>query len=892
MSMDGPHLPRPTTLRRIAAPGGLAVAAALFLGGTIFALKTPAAEYFIAGTLRDAGLKNVHLTVTQVGFGGITVQNLEAEGGALQVARIDARFTLPGLARARFESVAIEKLAATLTWDNAGLKLGSFQPDPNSGPLQLPYIGEFRANDMLLRVVTPGATYSAPLSVTATPVANGWDARATGTLQGPGVGIGLNWTGVITPADPAQSSGSGRFDIAVDDFNIPGTADHLDAHGLVTLEAGEGVFTMRVAQPLTFSTTLSPRADQSTLLQGLGDLPWSVTIAPSASDAALVITAAGERRAARFDIAANGAAGAGRMTFALVGEAARTPQATEFRLDNASAELQRIPFGGGAVSGRVAVTNFGGTPRAAEGKISAALDMAGVKIEGVKLEDARAVMASTMRVADGALTFDFETLRLLFTRGGVEGWTLEKPAELTLAKNTNSPQNFRLGPLGSGANADLAFTLPEVALQSDAETESHIIFHAPNVRLNAGTKLLSLAARLQATDVSLNHPSAEARDGRFDVKLDGTALSGTVSARFVRVGARTTDGSKGALVTNATLATRGDRYSVRGTFSTAAGAKIGDYTADLSSDLARGAATFAMPKIRFERGGKFDTADLAFITPVNDLTGTIGLDAKASWSPTRSTQTATATLDDVSFAAGDISVVGLTTSVELAELSPPRSVGTHKVTVESIIAGLPLTDLSADYVLAGDGTAVVRQGAVNVAGGQITLTDAVLPFNGGDGAFALGVQKLDMSLLATQAAIDGLSVTGTLSGSVPLRSDKTGYHFAEGLLRSDGPGQLIYKSSAPSPALSENQGGALLLQALSNFTYDRLSLTLNGPLAEEINLLVGLAGKNPDLYGGYPIEFNLSLTGRLTQILRQGVVGYGIPADLERRLREGKPPAP
>lgn len=890
--MDGPHQPRPTPLQRLAAPAGLALAAVLFLAGTVLTFKTPAAEYFIAGALRDAGLKDVSLTVAKVGLNEITVQDLAAEGGALQVARIDARFTLPGLIRARFESVTIEKLAATLTWDNAGVKLGSFQPDPNSGPLELPYIGEFRASDMLVRVVTPSATYSAPLSVTATPVANGWDALAVGTLEGPGVRVGLNWAGVIAPADPAQSSGNGRFDIAVDDFNIPGTADRLDAQGLVTLEAGDGVFTLRVAQPLTISTALSTRPDQSTLLQGLGDFPWSITIAPSASDAALVFTAAAERRAVRFDIAANGAAGAGRMTFALAGEAARTPEATEFRLEDAMAELQRIPFGGGAVSGRLAVTNFGGTPSAAEGKINATIDLAGVNLDGVTLEDARAVMASTMRIADNALTFDIETLRLLFTRGGVDGWRLDTPAELTLAKTTNSPQSLSIGPLGSGLKADLAVTLPELALQSLKAPDARAILRAPNLRLTAGTKLLTLAASLQATDISLDHPSAAARDGRFDVKLDGTAMSGTASARFVRIGANTTDAPAGALITNATLATKGDTYAVRGTLSTAAGAKLGDYTADLSSDLARGTASLAMPKIRFERGGKFDAADLSFIAPVNDLTGTIGLDAKASWGPARSAQTATATLEDVSFAMGDVSVVGLTTALELDELSPPRSKGTHKVTVQSIAAGLPLTDLTAEYALAGDGTAVVKQASVNVAGGQITLANAVLPLDGGNSAFALGVQKLDMSLLATQAAIDGLSVTGTLSGSIPLRSDETGYHFAEGLLRSDAPGRLIYKPGAPSPALSENQGGALLLQALSNFTYDRLSLTLNGPLAEEISLLVGLAGKNPDLYGGYPIEFNLNLTGRLTQILRQGVVGYGIPADLERRLREGKPPVP
>lgn len=890
--MDGPHQPSATTLQRLAVPGALAAAGLLFVVGTLLTFRTPVAEYFIEGALRDIGLKDVDLTVADVGFSGIIIEGLRAEGDALQVAKIDARFSPFGLLRSRFESVTVDKLAANLTWDSSGLKLGSFQTDPSSGPLQLPYIGELRASDMLLRVITPSATYSAPLSVTATPAVNGWDAVATGTLEGPGARVGLEWTGIIAPTDLAQSSGKGRFDIAVDDFVIPGTDDRLDAKGLIALDAGNGIFAVTLPQPLTFSTTLSPNSNRFTLLQGLERLPWSFTLAPSVSDAALVFSAAGARRAVRFDLAANGTAGDGRMNVVLVGEAARTAQATEFQLATALAEFQRVPFGGGAVSGRFAVSDFGGSTRAAKGKADATIDMAGVSISDVKLEDARAIMSTAIVVADGGVKFDVAALRILLTRGGVKGWRLDKPAELTLAKTAKSPQNLRLGPIGSGVAADFAVTLPEVTLQSQERPEDRVIFRAPDLRMNASSSFLTLTTTLKGTDVFLSHPSAEMRDGRFDLKFDGGAPSGTASARLVRLGAADPDKPAGALVTNATLANKGNTITVRGALATATGAKIADYTADLSSDFARGTAAFAMPKTSFERGGKFDAADLAFITPVSDLTGAIGIDAKASWSPSRSTQSATATLQDVSFAMGDISVVGLTTAVELAGLTPPRSAGTHKLSIKSVTAGLPLSDVSAEYTLAGDGTAVVKQAAVNVAGGQLTLTNAVLPLDGGNSAFALGVHKLDMGVLAAQAAVDGLSVSGTLSGSVPLRSDETGYHFADGLLRSDNPGKLIYKPATPSPALTGNQGGALLLQALSNFTYDRLSVTLNGPLTEDISLLVGLAGKNPDLYGGYPIEFNLNLTGRLTQILRQGIVGYGIPADLERQLREGKQPKP
>jgi hypothetical protein len=890
MAINEPNPPRPSAAQRLVAPLGFALAALLFVFGTFLVFRTQIVDYLIADAMRDAGLRDVSLTVSKVGIDGLTVRDLTAENGALRIAQIDAGFTAFGMLRSRIDSLTVEKGEATLTWDGDGLKLGNFRPAPDSPPLDLPYIGRLRG-DMNIVVNAPAAVLRAPLTISADAVDNGWNATATGTVQGPGVNVVLDWAGVIAPSDLSQSTGRGRFDLTVDDFLIPGTAKRVDARGLVTLDAANGEFAIRVVQPLTFSTSAPAETAQARLLQSLANLPWTVTIAPSQSEAALVLSAAGDRRAARVDIAATGQSGNGHVNLAFVGEAAGSPQTTEFKLSKAHADLRSLPFAGGAVSGHVTVSNFNGTTSAAKGRIDAAFDVAGVMLADVALEDARASLASAVSITDGTVKLDLDTLRLNLTRGVLGTWVVAAPAELSLAKTAKNTQSLSIGPFGLSNSADLALALPELALRQRGDEQSQIVVRAPDLRIAASSKLLTVSTSIAATNLSVSHPAAEMQSGRLELKLGDGDASGTASGRFVRLGPAA-DGAapRGALVTHATLTTDDGDYDIRGTLASASGQKLGDYAARIGMDVARGTASLSIPKTKFERGGKIDASELGFVAPVSDLSGTLGLQAKSSWTGGRKTDQATATLEDVSFAIGDVSVAGLTTTLDLTALSPPWAEKQQRLVAQSITAGLPLSGLTADFTLPGDGTVTVSQGAVAVAGGQLTLASAVLPIDGQPGTFSLGVQKIDMAQLAAQAKVDGLSVSGTLSGTLPLRSDETGYHFVEGVLRADGPGRLAYKPSSPPEALAQNQGGSLLLQALSNFVYDKLSITLNGPVTEEISLGVALAGKNPDLYGGYPFEFNLNISGRLSQILRQGLVSYGVPADLERQIREGKRP--
>lgn len=890
MSIDRLSQPK-SARRRTAAIAGLAVVITL---GAIVAFRAPIAAYLIRDRLEQAGLSGVSLTVSRLGIGGIAIENLEAEGGALTVASIEATYTLPRLLRTELESLTIGQARATLAWDAAGFKLGAFplRIDPNAPPLTLPVIDTLRAENALVEINTPAMALNAPLSVSARRVAGGWETNLDGRIDGQGVNIAAQWAGLLTPADLARSTGRGRFDLQVDDFSIPETGDLLGARGIVSVNAAGGAFTVTVDEPLALSVASLVGATAGVpALQDFGKRSWTLTVAPSQSNAAFVVTAAGEHRSIRFDLAATAQGGDSRADIVLVGEAARTNESTTLQIRNARADIANIPFGGGMVAGHFALADFAGTPQAAQGHVDATVNVAGVTIADTKLDAAQASLSSTIRVADGTATFDIAALRASIDRASLPGWTLAAPTELTLAKQATAQPHVMIGALGKILSADMDLALPVVSLKSRDDDSVQTSLRLPSIKIKAAAKGLAVSSSLNATNVSLDHPLTALRHGRLDVTKTADTLTAKADASFVRLGpADDSDPAAGALTTRATLTTRGGDYDIRGTFATAAGAKLGDYTARTSADFARGTATLSIPKTKFERGGKHDAADLAFISPVTDLSGTLGLEAKTTWNGDRRSGTALATLDDVSFAVGDISIVGLTTAIDLGSLQPPRSSAPHRLVLKSVTAGIPLTNGALDFTLPGDGTAGISRASIDVAGGQITMTDESVPIDGRAGGFALDISKIDMAALAALAQVDGLSIVGTLSGQIPLNRDETGLHFAEGLLRADAPGRLAYKPATPPAALSQSQGGALLVQALSNFAYDRMSITVTGPVMDDITLAVTLAGKNPDLYGGYPIEFNLNLSGRLTQILQQGFVGAGIPADLERQLREGKHP--
>ena len=98
-------------------------------------------------------------------------------------------------------------------------------------------------------------------------------------------------------------------------------------------------------------------------------------------------------------------------------------------------------------------------------------------------------------------------------------------------------------------------------------------------------------------------------------------------------------------------------------------------------------------------------------------------------------------------------------------------------------------------------------------------------------------------------------------------------------------GCVIGPSSRRPPRRRAAQNVNLLLQALENFRYKDLRLTIDGRTDGEMDVGLHIAGANPDLYDGYPIEFNLNLEGELANVLRQGLASYQIPERIREQMQ-------
>jgi hypothetical protein len=150
----------------------------------------------------------------------------------------------------------------------------------------------------------------------------------------------------------------------------------------------------------------------------------------------------------------------------------------------------------------------------------------------------------------------------------------------------------------------------------------------------------------------------------------------------------------------------------------------------------------------------------------------------------------------------------------------------------------------------------------------------------------LTAERLSLEEIFRLTRLDGLSGDGTMHGTLPITVAGAEAVIAGGELVSDGPGWVRYRpAEAPAALQAGGENVNLLLQALENFRYDQLRLTIDGRTDAEMDVGLHIKGANPDLYDGHPIELNLNLEGALANVLRSGLAGYQIPERIRERMQ-------
>ena len=152
------------------------------------------------------------------------------------------------------------------------------------------------------------------------------------------------------------------------------------------------------------------------------------------------------------------------------------------------------------------------------------------------------------------------------------------------------------------------------------------------------------------------------------------------------------------------------------------------------------------------------------------------------------------------------------------------------------------------------------------------------PFN-----LTLGVRQLDLAQLLDSLNVPELSGTGTISGKLPLRLSMDSIEVHSGSLKGTHPGVLHYQGP-----VADNEN--IAFKALRNMLYHNLQATFNYQRNGDYDLGLRVEGKNPDVLSGYPVAFNLNLSGQLPELLQKGILAEDFTQPIMQQMQKnGKP---
>lgn len=232
-------------------------------------------------------------------------------------------------------------------------------------------------------------------------------------------------------------------------------------------------------------------------------------------------------------------------------------------------------------------------------------------------------------------------------------------------------------------------------------------------------------------------------------------------------------------------------------------------------------------------------------------------------------------LDALAFAAEGVAVDGLSGRLRFSELLPPRTPPGQELRAARIGAGADLADVRLRFALDGAaGALAVERLDAGFASGRLVVAGARLS-PGPRNSAVLQVHDVDLAALLPLLGLEGLSGDGRLSGALPIAVADGKVAVEEGELIAAGPGALRFRSERVRSALAA--GGeyvALALDALEDFRYERLSLSVDKTLEGAARIRLSTLGANPNVLEGHPFAINVNLTGDADNLVQAALAAW------------------
>ena len=313
--------------------------------------------------------------------------------------------------------------------------------------------------------------------------------------------------------------------------------------------------------------------------------------------------------------------------------------------------------------------------------------------------------------------------------------------------------------------------------------------------------------------------------------------------------------------------------------------QMGGYVGEHDWRTQFGFLTFDTGALKLQPGG-FQPQVLfpVFASVMADAKGSMRATGLIDWRDGSVKSSGDVELLDIDFASLVGPISGVNSRIKLGSLLPLATLTPQRIDIQEIDIGIDLFFGEFLFSLMASGDVVLEQAVWPWAGGEIGFDRAALIFDQTPQELMLFVRSVDLAEVFGLLDVDGLTGTGFLEGQLPVRVEDGGITILDGLLQSVGGGSLSYRGPV-SLSSEDEEGSKLMFDALENFAYDDLQVSISGRTTDDLKVGILLEGRNPEVLNGYPFKINISTEGPLAEMVRKGTIGYRVPEQIRKQLQ-------
>ncbi|MEL6956349.1 MAG: YdbH domain-containing protein, partial [Pseudomonadota bacterium] len=302
----------------------------------------------------------------------------------------------------------------------------------------------------------------------------------------------------------------------------------------------------------------------------------------------------------------------------------------------------------------------------------------------------------------------------------------------------------------------------------------------------------------------------------------------------------------------------------------ASGREVGDADIRVAFPSVDGMITITGRDLQFRPGGLQPT-DLSerLRGLFTDTRGQLEAEARIAISRGNLSGTGDLTVRDLSFQTIALGRVrGVNGGVFFSDLlklqSPPR----QSITIAEIDPGIALEDGQVAFQMTGNGSAALERAVWPFAGGALSVEPTRWEIGAPRRRLTVRADRIGLAELTDLLQLPGFNAEGTVSGRFPIvfQAGEVLIDNAR-LLATDEGGVLRYTGDIGQRAGEANESVKTAFQALENFEFTVLELGANGDLLDVVIVTARLEGRNPDMLGASPFNFNVSVESQLGQLL-------------------------